>query len=38
MDNEPKGFSGCVIGMLELIGLLIALTWPLLLLFMNSKP
>ncbi len=33
MDNEQKGCKGCVIGMIETIGLIIALSWPILLLF-----
>ncbi len=33
MDDEPKGFWGCVIGILELIGFFVALSWPILLLF-----
>lgn len=35
MDDEQKEFWSCVIETLEMIGLFIALTWPILLLFFN---
>ena len=39
MNDEPKGFWGCVVGILEMIGLFLALSWPILLLFLNHpKP
>jgi hypothetical protein len=33
MNDEPKGFWGCVVGTLDFLGLFIALAWPILLLF-----
>ena len=33
MENEPKGLWGCVVGIFEMIGFFLALSWPILLLF-----
>ena len=38
MSDEPKGLWGCIVGVLEMIGLIFALTWPALLLFLWPKP
>lgn len=38
MNDEPKGLWGCIVGTLEMVGLFIALAWPILLLFFNHKP
>ena len=35
MDEEQEGFWVCVFGILELIGLIIVLIWPILLLFLS---
>lgn len=31
-DDEQKGFWGCVTGLVQIVGLFLVLTWPLLLL------
>jgi len=37
MEDEPKGIGGCIMGVLELVGLFLVLTWPILLLFSCSR-
>ena len=40
MYEEKKGFWGCVLGVIELIGFFLAITWPLFALFsmLSDKP
>ena len=38
MNDEPKGLWGCTISLIEMIGLIIALTWPALIFFLWPKP
>jgi len=37
MEDHREGFFGCIIDMLEIIGLLIALSWPILILLFGGK-
>jgi len=38
MDDQPKGAWGCIVGVFEILGFLLVLSWPLLLLLLNNNP